>query len=117
MWSEMSDSRYREHCEVLCEEAILEAVSARSAGVIGMARVLRQNVYQPRFTKRSDRPLCRTKCVDRMKAYRVMYYTFKAQFQLASAVLRDGIHRGVEVLSLRFPAGGVPLFGGYVTPL
>ena len=117
MWAEMSDSRYREHCEKLCEEAILEAVSARSAGAIGMARVLRQNVYQPRFTKRSDRPLCRTKCVDRMKAYRALYYTFKAQFQEASAVLREGIHRGVELLSVRFPAGGVPLFGGYVAPL
>ena len=35
MWAEMSDSRYREHCEELCQEALPEATCARSAGAIG----------------------------------------------------------------------------------
>ena len=117
MWANMSDSRYREHCEELCEEAVLEAIRSRAKGAIGMSQVLGQHIYQPRFTKRSDRPLCRTKCIERMKAYKADYYTFKALFQEASAVLRDAIHRGVEHLSVRFPSGGVPLFGGYVAPL
>ena len=77
-----------------------------------MARVMGQETYRARFTKRSSRPLCRTKCIKRLKAFKDAYYAFKAQFQEASATLREAIANGVESICVRFPEGGVPLFGG-----
>ena len=83
---------------------------------MGMSLVLAQPVFTARFTQRSSRPLCRTKCIERLKAYRALYKAFKAQFQLAFAILREGIYMGVTLLDVQFPEGGVPLFGGYMAP-
>ena len=79
---------------------------------MGMAQVLAQNVYQSRRPKRGTRPLCRTKCVERMKGFKALYFEFKARFQEASAALREAIARGVESVPVCFPKEGVPLFGG-----
>ena len=78
-----------------------------------MERVLVQDVYKSRFKKRNARPLCRTKCVERMKVFKELYFQFKARFQEASAALREAIALGFESAPVCFPKEGVPLFGGY----
>ena len=35
-----------------------------------MEGVLTQPTFKSRFTKRSTRPLCRTKCIERLKSYK-----------------------------------------------
>ena len=47
-----------------------------------------------------------------MKEFKAAYFAFKAQFQEASATLREALELGLENISVRFPEGGVPLFGG-----
>ena len=83
---------------------------------MGMEVVLTQPTFMSRFTKRSTRPLCRTKCIERLKSYKDDYYTFKAQFQEASSALRVALYSGLTSVNVHFPWGGVPLFGGYVAP-
>ena len=83
---------------------------------MGVEGVLAQPVFKSRFTKRSARPLCRTKCIERLKSYKDDYYAFKAQFQEASATLRAALYSGLTSVNVHFPWGGVPLFGGYVAP-
>ena len=83
---------------------------------MGMKKVLRENVFKTRFTKRCTRPLCRTKCVKTLKAYQKLYFEFKAKFQEVSTDLRQAIQLGVETVDIRFPEGGVPLFGGRYSP-
>ena len=83
---------------------------------MGIESVLTQPVFKSRFTKRSTRPLCRTKCIERLKRYKDDYYTFKAQFQEASATLRAALYSKLTPVHVHFPWGGVPLFGGYVAP-
>ena len=112
MWHGDTEQEYRERCKRLCDQAIDEALSKREKPSMGMSKVLAQDIYKARFTKRSPRPLCRTKCIERMKAFKAAYFTFKAQFQEASAILREAIALGLESISVRFPEGGVPLFGG-----
>ena len=112
MWRGDTEQEYRERCKRLCDQAIDEALSKREKPSMGMSKVLVQDIYKARFTKRSPRPLCRTKCIERMKAFKAAYFTFKAQFQEASAILREAIALGLESISVRFPEGGVPLFGG-----
>ena len=85
-------------------------------GLIGYSRDLPVRTREDTQGRSCSRPLCRTKCIERLKAYRALYKAFKAQFQLAFAVLREGIYMGVTQLSIEFPSGGVPLFGGYVAP-
>ena len=112
MWCDDSEEEYRARCQRLCDTAIEEALANREKPAMGMAKVMGQETYKARFTKRSSRPLCRTKCIERLKAFKEAYYAFKAQFQEASATLREAIANGVESICVRFPEGGVPLFGG-----
>jgi REP element-mobilizing transposase RayT len=112
MWSHLSNIDYKSLCKKLCYEAIQEAQSLCKAQAMGMAKVLKERVRVERFTKRSIRPLYRTKCIKILKAYQTLYFTFKAQFQEASAKLRQAIYRGEDQLCICFPVGGVPLFGG-----
>ena len=79
---------------------------------MGMSKVMSQEIYKARFTKRSPRPLCRTKCIERLKEFKAAYFAFKAQFQEASTEVREAIVLGLENITIRFPEGGVPLFGG-----
>ena len=53
---------------------------------------------------------------DRQTYFSITRSLVKAQFQLAFAILREGIYMGVTQLSTEFPSGGVPLFGWYVAP-
>ena len=112
MWSE-PEEEYWVKAKQLCDDAIEEAQSRRDRPAMGMVRVLAQDVYRSRFTKRGTRPLCRTKCVERMKAFKALYFKFKARFQEASAALREAIAQGIENAPVCFPKEGVPLFGGY----
>ena len=112
MWRDESEGEYWALCATLCDEAINEALSKRELPGMGMAKVLLQDTYRARFTKRSPRPLCRTKCLTLLKEFKRAYFEFKAQFQEASARLREAIELGIEEVRVRFPEGGVPLFGG-----
>ena len=112
MWSE-PEEEYWVKAKQLCEDAIEEAQARRDRPAMGMARVLAQDVYRARFTKRGTRPLCRTKCIERMKAFKALYFKFKERFQEASAALREAIAQGIESAPVCFPKEGVPLFGGY----
>ena len=116
LWSHLESKEYQELCKALCDEAIQETQAQRKRDGMGMEGVLTQPVFKSRFTKRSTRPLCRTKCIERLKRYKDDYYMFKAQFQEASANLRLALYSGFSV-NVHFPWGGVPLFGGYVAPL
>ena len=116
MWSKLSKIEYKALCKKLCYEAVQEAQSLRKGSAMGMAKVLKERVRVDRFQKRSTRPLCRTKCIKTLKVYQTLYFTFRAQFQEASAKLRQAIYRGEEQLCICFPAGGVPLFGGRHNP-
>ena len=116
MWSELEVSEYQELCKTLSDEAIAEAQAKRKSASMGMKRVLAQPVFKSRFTKRSTRPLCRTKCIERLKSYKHQYYEFKSKFQEASAALRASLYSDLTLIQIHFPWGGVPLFGGYVAP-
>ena len=113
LWSDLSYSKYNELNLKLSAEAIKEALQERKVDrAMGMKKVLRENIYKTRFTKRGTRPLCRTKCIKTLKEYQKIYFEFKARFQEASADLRQAIQLGFETVDIRFPEGGVPLFGG-----
>ena len=112
MWKRDTEEEYRERCKTLCDQAIQEALSHREMPSMGMSKVMGQDMYKARFTKRSPRPLCRTRCIDRLKEFKAAYFAFKAQFQVASTALREAIALGLENITVRFPEGGVPLFGG-----
>ena len=114
LWDSLSKNEYQVLCAKLCKEAIQNARKKHSKGFLGVTQILKQPVYQTRFTKRSTRPLCRTKCIKRLKAYQAEYYEFKVLFQEASAVLRKSLCLGISEIQVFFPLGGIPLFGGYI---
>ena len=116
MWVHLSKAEYKALCKTLCHEAIREALKLRKGSAMGMEKVLKERVRIDRFTKRSPRPLCRTKCIKTLKEYQTLYFTFKAQFQEAFALLREAVSRGDEQACICFPSGGVPLFGGHYQP-
>jgi REP element-mobilizing transposase RayT len=112
LWSDLTKSEYQERCRKLSVEAIREALRNRKVDrPMGMKKVLRENTYKPRFTQRGTRPLCRTKCIKTLKAYQKLYFEFKARFQEVSSDLRQAIQMGLETAYIRFPEGGVPMFG------
>ena len=78
---------------------------------VGMARVLAERVDKARLVKRGQRPLCRTKCIERLKAYNSEYLGFKARFQELYRALRDSLLPNVPRLDLLFPSGGARLLG------
>ena len=117
LWFHLTKLEYYELCRKLSAEAIKEALKNRKIErSMGMKKVLRQNVYKVRFVKRETRPLCRTKCIKTLKAYQKLYFEFKAKFQDVSAELRQAIQLGIETINIRFPEGGIPLFGGRYLP-
>lgn len=117
MWSDLSPDEYQALCHELSEEAIREAHMLRKGKPpMGMKRVLAQKVFKARKAKSTTRPLCRAKCLERLKAYREAYFNFRLLFQEASAKLRAAIYSGVENVCVCFPEGGVPLFGGHIHP-
>ena len=117
MWKHLSKLEYKKLCSKLSAEAIRDALLKRkSKASIGMKMVLSENVRKPKFTKRGTRPLCRTKCIRTLKAYQKLYFEFKAKFQEVSADLRQAIRLGNDTVSICFPTGGVPLFGGRHSP-
>ncbi len=117
MWARLSKSEYKQLCSKLSAEAIRDARLKRDSKTsLGMTKVLSENVRKVRFTKRGNRPLCRTKCIKTLKAYQQLYFEFKAKFQEVSADLRQAIRLGYDTAQVCFPAGGVPLFGGRYSP-
>jgi len=108
IWSEMSDVEYRERCTTLCEEAIKSARLKRLGRSMGMARVLAQSVLRKRKPKRGQRPLCRAKTVELLKVYRDKYWAFKRAFQAAYQHARDQVLKGLTLIEMVFPSGGVP---------
>ena len=112
MWAHLSKTEYKQLCSKLSAEAIRDAnLKRKSKASLGMKMVLNENVRKPKFTKRSNRPLCRTKCIKTLKAYQKLYFEFKARFQEVSADLRQAIRLGCDTALICFPCGGVPLFG------
>ena len=112
LWKSDSEEEYRERCKKLCNQAIEVALSKRDKPSMGMSKVMGQDIYKARFTKRGPRPLCRTKCIDNLKEFKTAYFAFKAQFQEASATLREALALGQENFNIRLLKLGVPLFGG-----
>ena len=107
LWTDMSSATFQEHCARLAQRAVKNARTKRQGKSMGMTRVLAENVYKSRFVKRGQRPLCRTKCIDRLKAYQALYFEFKVRFQEVYRGLRDGTLSGIPRLDLLFPSGGV----------
>ena len=85
---------------------------------MGMARVLAQAVLQRRRVKRGQRPLCRARTVQLFKAYKDRYWTFKRDFQAGYRYARDQVLRGLTLIQMLFPAGGImPLSVGALSTL
>ena len=61
--SHLESEEHQELCKALCDEAIHEAQVQREHDDMGMEGVLIQPVFKSRFTKRSTRSLCHTKCI------------------------------------------------------
>ena len=116
MWEREGLEAYYERAAVLCEEAIIEARQLRESKAMGMKRVLQQRVFQARRAPQGTRPLCRTKCIELLKAFRKRYYRFKYEFQEVSREVRRSIELGLPLPAVCFPEGGVPLFGRYAVP-
>jgi len=115
MWAELSDEQYRARCELLTQEAVVEHQQRRKAegrGVLGAKRVLAQPIFKRRFTKRTPCPLCHTRVLELMREFKAAYWAFVAQFKEASCELRVALARDEVAPAVRFPEGGVPLFGG-----
>ena len=117
IWAHLSKSQYKQLCTKLSAEAIRDArLKRESKTSLGMKKVLSECVRKTRFTKRGNRPLCRTKCIKALKTYQRLYFEFKAKFQEVSANLRQAIRLGFDTAQVCFPTGGVPLFGGRYSP-
>ena len=67
LWSYPDSKEYQELCKKLCDEVIEEAQVQRNHDGMGMEGVLSQPTFKNRFTKRSTRPLCRTKWIERAR--------------------------------------------------
>ena len=89
MWGHDTEEEYLARCKRLSDQAIEGALKMREAPSMGMSKVLAQDIYKARFTKRSSRPLCRTKCIERMKEFKAAYFAFKAQFPLSCNSRQD----------------------------
>ena len=111
LWEEMSEEEYHLHCVKLSEEAIKSAQMKREGASMGMARVLAEDVYKPRRVKHGQRPLCRTKCIELLKAYQAKYFSFKSMFEVAYQQLRDALLSGSSYLGVIFPSEGVSPLG------
>ena len=110
-WEEMNRHEYRDHCKRLAHQAIQSARSKRKGKPkpLGMSKVLAQSVHKTRTIKqRSNRPLCRTKCLNTLKQYREQYLQFKKLFREAYRRLRELISTGIMTADVVFPEGGVP---------
>ena len=116
MWESEGLEAYYERAAALCEEAIIEARQLRQGKAMGMKRALQQRVFQARRAPQGTRPLCRTKCIELLKAFRERYYRFKYEFQEVSREVRRSIELGLPLPAVCFPEGGVPLFGRYTVP-
>ena len=111
LWEEMNAESYHQLCKQLTQDAIQSAKVKRKSKPMGMARVLAERVDKARFVKRGQRPLCRTKCIDRLKNYKSEYFGFKARFQEVYRALRDGLLPNIPRLDLLFPSGGARPLG------
>lgn len=111
LWREMDAELYHQRCDQLSQDAIKSAQIKQKSEPMGMARVLAERVDKVRLVKRGQRPLCRTKCIERLKAYKSDYFGFKARFQEVYRALRDGLLPNVPRLDLLFPSGGARLLG------
>jgi REP element-mobilizing transposase RayT len=111
LWEEMDAESYHQLCKQLTQDAIKSAKVKRKSEPMGMARVLAGRVDKARFVKRGQRPLCRTKCIDRLKNYKSEYFGFKARFQEVYRALRDGLLPNIPRLDLLFPSGGARPLG------
>ena len=103
----MSDEAYHERCAELCSEAVKLARLKCGGPAMGMDRVLAQPVLQMRKVKRGQRPLCRAKTIELFKAYKERYWAFKRDFQSAYQHARDQVLKGLTLIQMVFPTGGI----------
>ena len=115
LWSELSDEAYQTRCQRIADEVVAQYAALRSAKkqhVLGVEGVLAQDVIQPRFVKRSARPLYHATCPAALMEFKAQYEFFVSQFFSASAHLRAHVASHCCTPEVSFPEGGVPLFGG-----
>ena len=113
----MSANAYYEMCLTIFEAAIEEARAKRGSNMkpIGMAKVLTTPIDEPTELKRTRvRKICRSKCVEKLRDYLVVYSRFCAEYEAAMRLLKESISCGREYIQVRFPRGGVPPAGGYL---
>lgn len=117
-WEFLSDDVFKYICQEIMDNAIEEALLAREGGSIGMDKVLSGDPLEVRercgseATPRLSEPPCKSRCPVLLEEYKRSYFEFKSQFQSASFELRRALKRGLKSVDLRFPPGGIPLFGG-----
>ena len=115
LWEGMSEEVYKAHCQRIADEVVAECATLRrqeGKGVLGVQGILAQEIIQPRFTKRSPRPLCHATCPKALSDFIELYDAFTGSFFDASSHLREHVACHCCTPEVSFPEGGVPLFGG-----
>ena len=113
LWGDVSHEAYLSRCQEIALEVIeahKERRKAEKRRVLGAKGVLRQPVFQERFTRRTPCPLCHTRVVRLWREFRRAYRRFVAEFKVASMTLRVALACGEPAPPVCFPEGGVPLF-------
>ena len=85
---------------------------ARGGQVLGMRRVLQEDIFKGRSIRPSPRPLCRAACPRLFAGFMDAYRCFARRFREASSALRAEVARSLCSPIVTFPPGGVPLGGG-----
>lgn len=114
MWRQLDAETHHARCRQWADEvaqAHAEAREVTGAQVLGVERILTQDLRQRRPVRPSPRPLCRSGCAARFGSMIKQYQDFAALYREASGRLRAGLARHGESPRVCFPCGGVPLFG------
>jgi len=115
MWRALSAEDHAARCRAWAEGVAREHAAQRARRgerVLGAAAVLAQDIRERRAVRPSPRPLCRAGCPKRFGGFVRQYVAFAAMYRESSHRLRAGLAQTGVAPRVRFPEGGVPLFGG-----
>jgi REP element-mobilizing transposase RayT len=111
VWADLTSDELRERCSRWADEVARDESRRRRAGglkVLGMRRVLQEDVLKARALRPKPRPLCRASCPQRFASFVQSYRSFAALFREASSALRVEVARSLSSPIVTFPPGGVP---------
>lgn len=99
VFEKLGDKAYRDRLKALIEERELSLANSRAKeglSFLGRKEALAQNCFDtPITTKKSNRPLCYTRCFEAKKRFMEWYFSWWAEYKSASARLRSGIWNAI----------------------